>query len=380
MGQTLALASVLGLAAGAYKALSRLQSLQGFRDEPRHAPGSLEAVEDSRHRGASFASATPDGAASTGGGSEPEGAKQPAEVRVEAVAEPEAEAGRQAAETSARQQECSRIVGELRALREQAERMRLERRREEQDRYRQVKMKEALQREGEIREAARRRYPRPAWLSTKDCINVAVTGNAGVGKSSFINTVRGLRPRDPGAADVSPNETTMEPKWYEFPDLSVATRLWDLPGAGTQRFPRETYIQSMGLRYFDIVIIVTATRYTETEVMIAEELRSFSVPHFMVRNKVDADIANNQDDHGLTADSTLDSMREDMKKQGVRQPYLVSSKIARKAEFDMEKLKADAIMAICEAREVPEAWLQPSLSPQAVGGVVNIPTPARAVA
>jgi len=336
-------------------------------------------------------------APSAGGGCQPAGltsAEQPAEVRSEAAAEPEAEAGRQAAETSARQQECSRIVGELRALREQAERVRLERRREEQvqlqqlaqlqERCRQLKLEEALKREGEIREAARRRYPRPAWLSTKDCINVAVTGNAGVGKSSFINTVRGLRPRDHGAADVSPNETTMEPKWYEFPELSVATRLWDLPGAGTQRFPRETYIQSMGLRYFDIVIIVTATRYTETEVMIAEELKSFSVPHFMVRNKVDADIANNQDDHDLPAESTLVSIREDMKKQGVRQPYLVSSKFSRKADFDMEHLKADAIMAICEAREVPETWLQPSVSPQAVteaaGGVVNVPTPARAVA
>eukprot|EP00971_Amphidinium_carterae_P194761 3864769-Amphidinium_carterae.1 len=50
-----------------------------------------------------------------------------------------------------------------------------------------------------LREQERRNYPCPAWLTTRGCINVAVTGNAGVGKSSFINTLRGLRARDPGA-------------------------------------------------------------------------------------------------------------------------------------------------------------------------------------
>jgi len=247
-----------------------------------------------------------------------------------------------------------RMLNELRAVREQMEharKIRAERAQQHQD------CEKSLEAAMHAREEARQTYPRPEWLTTGGCINVGVTGNSGVGKSSFINSVRGLRAKDPGAADVSPNETTKEPAAYDFPDLLIHACLWDLPGAGTQSFPRESYIKQMGLRYFDIVIIVTATRYTETEIMIANELRAFNVPFFMVRNKVDADIANNEDDHGTSAHDTLNSIKENMQRQGVTCPYLVSSKFSYRNSFDMENLKSDALDAIREAREEPQDTL-----------------------
>lgn len=281
------------------------------------------------------------------------------------------------------------MVRELRAMREQAERIRIERLGEQQQvhagpEHEQLQAEHVAQLpavsldgqvETEVRQEARRLYPQPSWLITKDCINVAVTGNSGVGKSSFINTMRGLRPRDEGAADVSLNETTMQPTGYDFPGTLLPTKLWDLPGAGTQRFPREGYVESMGLRYFDVVIIVTATRYTETEVMIAEALHKFSVPHFMVRNKVDSDIANNEDDHGISAKNTVQSVREDMQRQGVPRPYLLSSKFSRRDEFDMEQLKKDALQAVCDAREVPHDCVQHAPRELATH---DLPTPTRA--
>lgn len=348
MGQALALA-VVGLgAAGAYSAL-RLRGDQ-LRTEPRHAPGYGLCMEAGSPRGQPAPSPLPQESCDGADAATQEGIRQAQVDEDPAAALARADAERR-----------GRMVEELRAIREQAERARRERDlcgHPFSGRAAGGAVGSSDRAWRQECEEDRRRYPRPTWLTTEGCINVAVTGNSGVGKSSFINTVRGLRARDPGAADVSPNETTMEPCAYEFGDLAAPTRLWDLPGAGTRRFPRETYTQTMGLRYFDVVIIVTASRYTETEILIAEELQRFNVPYFMVRNKVDADVTNNEEDHGTPADETLESIRADMQQQGVGRPYLISSKLARSKDFDLEQLKADSLLAISAARDVSHEWLQ----------------------
>jgi len=111
---------------------------------------------------------------------------------------------------------------------------------------------------------------------------------------------------------------------YAFPN-ERRVRLWDFPGAGTKLFPRETYIAKMGLRYLDRVIIVTAGRYTETEIDLMKELRAFSVPHVMVRTKIDIDLWNNRVDNGLTEQTTLGLILKDVQDNSkVARPYLVS--------------------------------------------------------
>ena len=70
-----------------------------------------------------------------------------------------------------------------------------------------------------------------------------VTGSSGCGKSSFINRVRGLTPKDefvldesgkevpnPEYAAVGVTETTMAPHEFPFPGNDKIT-IWDLPGA-----------------------------------------------------------------------------------------------------------------------------------------------------
>jgi len=52
---------------------------------------------------------------------------------------------------------------------------------------------------------------------------------SGVGKSTFINCLRGLEAEDEGAAGVGVVETTNEPTPYEHPDFSNL-KIWDLPG------------------------------------------------------------------------------------------------------------------------------------------------------
>eukprot|EP00929_Paragymnodinium_shiwhaense_P049146 TRINITY_DN24804_c0_g1_i1.p1 TRINITY_DN24804_c0_g1~~TRINITY_DN24804_c0_g1_i1.p1 ORF type:complete len:467 (+),score=100.01 TRINITY_DN24804_c0_g1_i1:184-1584(+) len=176
-------------------------------------------------------------------------------------------------------------------------------------------------------EKARDEYPMPEWLQPKagdtKAINIGVVGNAGVGKSLMINRLRRVRPHADGWAPVGVNETTMRPTMYAFPN-KPQMRLWDLPGAGTEAFPSETYIQNMGLRHFDKVIIVTAGRFTSTEVNLRAELEKHVVPFFMVRTKIDIDVYNNQQDNGLTEQATVNQIREDLRSHGVEKPYLLS--------------------------------------------------------
>eukprot|EP00927_Polykrikos_kofoidii_P032377 TRINITY_DN27603_c0_g1_i1.p1 TRINITY_DN27603_c0_g1~~TRINITY_DN27603_c0_g1_i1.p1 ORF type:complete len:405 (+),score=44.10 TRINITY_DN27603_c0_g1_i1:44-1258(+) len=393
MGQTLIVAGALGVsAAGAAYGARRLSERALGSKEPRHAPGNFEAAQAWIQHSETARTAEALGQNDSGTWTAPPAGANSGMGHAGNTALPVAKALQVSAATTSAEtplsedgrvaevagidhgrSERSRMVDELRAVRERVARERQER--EEVLRKTQGGQlssgKISLSRCGRTpqeeaalafaeaaREQARQEYQCPEWLKTEGCVNIAVTGNSGVGKSSCINSVRGLRASDEGAAKVSAIETTLEPRAFDFErDSCVPARLWDLPGAGTKRFPRDTYIKRMGLRYFDVVLVLTASRYTETEIAIARELERFGVPHFMVRNKVDFDIANSEDDHGMSPEETLAAIRADMQRQGVTRPYLTSSKFSRRTEFDMTQLIADAFQAICEARNMPVDWM-----------------------
>lgn len=199
---------------------------------------------------------------------------------------------------------------------------------------------EAERAEQRQREEARRNYPQPEWLESVDgTMNIGITGNAGVGKSLLINKIRRIRRGSDCWAPVGVSETTLRPTAYKFPS-EPRVRLWDLPGAGTAKFPSETYIQEMGLRYFDTVLIVTAGRFTSTEIRLKEELEKHKVPFFMLRTKVDIDAWNNKEDNALEKEDTLEQIRKDLKStHGIACPYLVSSR--EPEAYDMPKLMKD---------------------------------------
>lgn len=140
----------------------------------------------------------------------------------------------------------------------------------------------------------------------KGHFNWAVIGGSGVGKSTFINTFLGKKPRSNGAARVGVKETTTEPEEYKI-DLGHIEqlrfgkklpfihklgkiRLWDMPGANTEKHPLNTYIEDKNLRWFDGIVILTATRFTATDKFLVQELAKFEVPFYCVRNKMDQDV------------------------------------------------------------------------------------------
>eukprot|EP00928_Gymnodinium_smaydae_P025440 TRINITY_DN20258_c0_g2_i1.p1 TRINITY_DN20258_c0_g2~~TRINITY_DN20258_c0_g2_i1.p1 ORF type:complete len:489 (+),score=112.17 TRINITY_DN20258_c0_g2_i1:76-1467(+) len=232
-----------------------------------------------------------------------------------------------------------------------------------------------------LREEARTNYPQPAWLeNVEGTVNVAVVGNSGVGKSLLINKLRRVSgPHAENWAPVGVRETTFVPTMYTFAG-EARVRLWDLPGAGTERFPQATYIQEMGLRYFDSVLIVTAGRFTSTETELSKELNGHGVPYYMVRTKVDLDVWNNMHDNMLTEDATLRQIQKDLRERGVQDPYLVSSRDPDK--YDLTRLLCNAfpglkerldatsfLFAPAEAKGWNDGWSMPQLVSRLAAGI-----------
>merc|ERR1719272_407150 len=97
------------------------------------------------------------------------------------------------------------------------------------------------------KEEDRKKYPVPEFLEKaikSGKLNIAVAGNSGVGKSSFINFMRGMNiPSQEGYAKTGIAETTFEPKAFPLCNkteggalqaalvgVPIRDSIWDLPG------------------------------------------------------------------------------------------------------------------------------------------------------
>ncbi|XP_015271240.1 PREDICTED: interferon-inducible GTPase 5-like [Gekko japonicus] len=152
-----------------------------------------------------------------------------------------------------------------------------------------------------------------AWENTK--LTIAVTGDTGAGKSSFINAFRRLRPGDVGAAPVGVRETTQKPDSYEHPNLPNVI-FWDLPGIGTQGFPPETYLKQVKFSRYDFFIIVCSKRFRTCDVRLAREIQAMGKKFYFVRSKVDEDLSNAEktNPEKYSEEQILQEIRDDCKK------------------------------------------------------------------
>ncbi|XP_075399338.1 interferon-gamma-inducible GTPase 10-like [Tenrec ecaudatus] len=122
-------------------------------------------------------------------------------------------------------------------------------------------------------------------------LDVAVTGQSGTGKSSFINALRGLGHEEEKSALVGIVETTMEKTPYQHPKYPKVT-FWDLPGTGTPNFCADTYLEKVGFTNYDFFIIISSTRFTYNDALLAQKIKSMGKKFYFVRTKVDNDLYN----------------------------------------------------------------------------------------
>ncbi|XP_060566232.1 interferon-inducible GTPase 1-like [Ruditapes philippinarum] len=196
-------------------------------------------------------------------------------------------------------------------------------------------------------------------------LNIAVSGNSGVGKSSLINALRKLKPTDEGAAAVDVVETTKEGCKYTYPE-NANVAIWDLPGLGTEKFRKDAYLEDMNFARFDVVLIVSAGRFLENDIWLGKELRAIRKNIIFVRTKIDIDLMNAKRDHPDTFFETacLDKIKSNLSNTihegglpaSVTGIYLVSSPERNKYDFtdldkklkDMLSIKGKAIRSILQ--------------------------------
>uniref|UniRef100_A0A3Q2W0B8 IRG-type G domain-containing protein n=1 Tax=Haplochromis burtoni TaxID=8153 RepID=A0A3Q2W0B8_HAPBU len=120
-------------------------------------------------------------------------------------------------------------------------------------------------------------------------LNIAITGESGAGKSTFINAFRGIDHKDERAARTGAVETTMELTKYPHPNYPNVL-FWDLPGIGTTNFPADEYLKKMEFEKFDFFIIISDTRFRENDVKLALEIQKMEKKFYFVRSKIDNDV------------------------------------------------------------------------------------------
>ena len=172
-------------------------------------------------------------------------------------------------------------------------------------------------------------------------LNVAVMGNSGVGKSSFVNSIRGVTADDEGAAPVGVKETTLVIRDYSHPSHPLL-KFWDLPGVGSNIFKRETYLSDINVDRYDFFLLITADRFTQDDTWLGEELHKRNKDYFFVRTKVGLDISNNKKAHPKThnEDAVVREIRESTKEHLTKngfpdvQVFLIDSYKVNKFDFD----------------------------------------------
>ena len=154
-----------------------------------------------------------------------------------------------------------------------------------------------------------------AYLEEWDTIplNIAITGETGSGKSTFVNTFRGLDKKDQSASAAPTGcvETSMEVKPYPHPNYPNVT-LWDLPGIGTPNFQAENYLKQVQFERFDFFIIILADRFRENDVKLAKEIQKMEKKFYFVRSKMDQDMRNEENTQSdFNEEKTLAKIRGD---------------------------------------------------------------------
>lgn len=122
-------------------------------------------------------------------------------------------------------------------------------------------------------------------------LSIAVTGETGAGKSTFINALRGIGHEEIDSARSGVVETTVVRQKYthsKFPNVTI----WDLPGVGSTTFKPEEYLKKMKFEEYDFFLIISATRFKENDAQLAKAIGKMKKNFYFVRTKIDSDLWN----------------------------------------------------------------------------------------
>ncbi|KAM4600434.1 immunity-related GTPase family, q2 [Polymixia lowei] len=218
-------------------------------------------------------------------------------------------------------------------------------------------------------------------------INLAIEGDRGVEKATFLNALRGLGPGDEGAAlspcPTAPEELEVYPN-PKHPDF----RLWDLPPVpATSNFVPEGYMERVKFLRYNAVFLTFTQGPQPNSVALFLEARSAQ------RETVYFILLASEKDTEKSLKAKRAASLEVLKSRGVTLPkvYLVKPSTLEKYDFpglledmgrDLPEIRANALLLalptltptlITQKRDAFKAlvWAAASLS----GGVSAIPVP-----
>ncbi|XP_051960598.1 interferon-inducible GTPase 5-like [Xyrauchen texanus] len=169
--------------------------------------------------------------------------------------------------------------------------------------------------------------------------NIAVTGESGSGKSTFINAFRGLGDDDEDAAETGEVETTKEPKAYKHPKYENL-KFWDLPGIRTLKYKAHEYLELVQFERYDFFIIITSDRFREYHADLVKEIKRMKKNFYFIRSKIDLSIDGAKRRKNFDEKKTLDNIREDcvngLRGIGVEDPvvFLISGRDLNNYDFN----------------------------------------------
>nr|XP_055076418.1 interferon-inducible GTPase 5-like [Misgurnus anguillicaudatus] len=189
-------------------------------------------------------------------------------------------------------------------------------------------------------------------------LNIAVTGESGSGKSTFVNAFRGLGDEDEGSAKTGPVETTMKQEVYHHPKYDNV-KVWDLPGIGTPNFKADEYLKDVQFERYDFFIIIASDRFKECHAQLAKQIMRMGKMFYFVRSKIDSNIdaekRKKSFDHEKTLNTIWADCEKELRKIGIEAPvvFLIScfelckydfNLLQKRMEKDVSKHKRHVLM------------------------------------
>lgn len=165
-------------------------------------------------------------------------------------------------------------------------------------------------------------------------VKCGIIGRSGTGKSSLINAIVGEE-----VSAVGEIETTLE---IGKPIEHGGLLFFDLPGSSTTNFPIDSYVEKMGIKNFDCVILVTSDRFYEDDLKLIDEITKIKVPLFAVRTKLDFSV-DRALRRNISEEETIRTIYDDLKKnlQGYRANGIYLTSADFPAKYDLNKLIDD---------------------------------------
>ncbi|XP_063411181.1 interferon-gamma-inducible GTPase 10-like [Mytilus trossulus] len=206
------------------------------------------------------------------------------------------------------------------------------------------------------------------WKDAK--IQIGIFGESGSGKSTFLNTFRGLKRGDKGFADQGyKGNSTKKATTYTMKDNPNIT-FTDGVGCGTIKYERGSeYIKSLEIEKFDFVLLMSNKNFSQDDAWFAKEIRIMGKPLFFVRTKFDEILRSARVD-GINGENIHEEIvtvcAENIKDSGIPtiSTFIISNYDTTVGDFD--KLMGEIFKTLPQTKREALLYSLPALSHQVI--------------